>query len=182
MAKDHPKNTSAVGAGWDQGLRGLWGSLWGGLGQRWPRRLSLRRPRMTRWRLAVLGGIAALVLLWSAVAAASTSIYTARVQVVDGGAVGIPPPIQNLDFGDVPRGASVERTILFENQGRIPTAVLLFEWGGPRDFMGIGDAFFLLDPGEEKKVRFEVSPPFSAESKTYSGRVIVLRVPWWWPW
>lgn len=158
--------------------------LWGSLAQRWPRRLRLGRPRLTRLRLAVLGVVVVLLVLWGAVAVASTSIYSAQVLVVEGGGIGIPPPEQ-LDFGDLPVGASSEKKIFFENNGRVPTAVVILEWGGIRDLMGISDAFFVLDPGEEKEVTFRVEPPPSAlsgEEKAYSGKVIVVRIPWWTPW
>ncbi len=59
---------------------------------------------------------------------------------------------------------------------------MILEWGGVRDLVGLSDAFFTLDPGEEKVVTFEARPPASAEAKAYTGKVIVVRVPWWTPW
>ena len=160
-------------------------NLWRSLAQRWPRRLRLGRPRLTRLRLAVLGVAMVLVVLWAAVAVTSTSIYSAKVLVVPPEtAIGL-PPLSELDFGDLPVGTASEKKIAFENNGRIPTAVMILEWGGIRDLMGISDAFFVLDPGDEKEITFRVQPPPSAvsgEAKEYSGRVIVVRVPWWTPW
>ena len=160
-------------------------NLWGSLAQRWPRRLRLGRPRLTRVRLAVLSVAVVLVALWAAVAVTSTSIYTATVVVVPvGEASGLPPPSQ-MDFGELPTGIASEKKIVFENNGRVPTAVMILEWGGIRDLMGISDAFFVLDPGDEREITFRVEPPPSAvsgEAKEYSGRVIVVRVPWWTPW
>jgi hypothetical protein len=184
MARDVSEEGLPTGPpGRDRRLRDLWGAL----ARRWPRRLRLSRPRITRLRLAVLGVIVVLVVLWGAVAVASTSIYSAQVLVVDSGGIGIPPPTETLDFGDVPPDATVNRVIQFENNGRVPTGVMILEWGGIGDLMGISDAFFTLDPGDEKEVTFDVTPPRSAlaqgdEEKEYSGRVIVLRVPWWTPW
>ncbi len=129
-----------------------------------------------------MGVIAVLFVLWVAVAVSSISVYSTQMVVVDGSAIGIPPPDENLDFGDVPYGGYLERSILFENNGRIPTAVMILEWGGVRDLVGLSDAFFTLDPGEEKVVTFEARPPASAEAKAYTGKVIVVRVPWWTPW
>ncbi len=177
MAKDTAEGAPAGLAGWLDGLRRL---KRGSLTPPWPR-LRLGRPRITRLRLAVLGVAAALLLLWGAVAVRSTSTYSAQVLVAKGTAIGIPPP-NDLDFGDVPRGTPTEKQITFENSGRVPTGVVILEWGSIRDLLKIGDAFFILDPGDEKKVSFKVAPPASAEAKKYSGRVIVVRVPWWWPW
>ncbi len=148
----------------------------------WLSRLRLRRPRMTRLRWAVVGVIAVLFVLWVAVAVSSISVYSTQMVVVDGNAIGIPPPDEFLDFGDVPYGGYLERSILFQNNGRIPTAVMILEWGGVRDLVGLSDAFFTLDPGDEKVVTFKARPPASAEAKEYTGKVIVVRVPWWTPW
>ncbi len=153
----------------------------GSLTQRRARRLRLGRPRITRLRLAVLGTVVVLLVVWAAVAVSSTSTYSAQVLVVADRAIGIPPP-NGLDFGDVPLGDSAEKRIAFENNGRVPTGVMILEWGSIRDLLKMDDAFFILDPGDEKEVTFAVRPPASAEAKRYSGRVIVVRVPWWWPW
>ncbi len=166
------------------GRAGRLRDLWRSLAQHWPQRLRLGRPRITRLRLAVLGVIVVLLVLWGAVAVTSTSTYSAQVVVIEGTALGIPPP-EALDFGDLPVGSAAEKTIAFENNGRVPTAVMIIEWGGIRDLMGISDAFFTLDPGDEKEVTFTVDPPPSAlsgEAKKDTGRVIVVRVPWWTPW
>lgn len=178
MAKDMSTD-SAAGHG---RIRDLWGAI----AQRWPRRLRLRRPRVTRLRLAVLAVVAVLLLLWGAVAVASTSIYSAQVLVVEGGSVGIPPP-NDLDFGDLPVAGGSQKKIVFENNGRVPTGVMILEWGGIRDLMKISDAFFTLDPGDEREITFTVEPPPSslpegAAEKGYSGKVVVIRAPWWWPW
>ena len=153
---------------------------WGSLTLPWPR-LRLGRPRVTRLRLAVLSVAALMLLLWAAIAVRSTSIYSTQVLVVDSEAIGIPPPDERLDFGDIPRGGSVERSIQFQNNGRIPTGVVILEWGSIRDLMSVSDAFFSLDPGDEKRVTFETASPASGEAKKYSGKVIVMRAPWWWP-
>ena len=158
-------------------FRGLWGSI----AQRWPRRLRLGRPRLTRLRLAVLGVVLVLLFLWGAVAVSSTSIYSAQVVVVESGSIGIPPP-NDLDFGDLPSGAAAEKKIAFENNGRVPTGVVILESGGIRDLLQVGDAFFTLDPGDDREITFTLEPPPSASQKKYSGKVIVIRAPWWTPW
>jgi hypothetical protein len=151
---------------------------------RWPRRLRITRPRLTRLRLAVIGTVIVLLILWAAVAASATSIYSAQVVVVEGGALGIPPP-RGLDFGDLPPQSASEKKISFENNGNISTGVMVLEWGGIRDLMSVSDAFFTLDSGEQKDVTFRVEPPptaVSGEDQKYTGKVVVVRVPVWWPW
>ena len=180
MNRDLSEAAPAGHSGWLNKLRALPASI----GQRWPRRLTLRRPRLSRLRLAVLGVIAVLFVLWAAAAISSISVYSTQLVVVEGNAIGIPPTDDDgfMDFGDVPFGGYLERSIQFQNNGRIPTAVMILEWGGVRDLVGLSDAFFTLDPGDEKVVTFQARPPASAEAKEYTGKVIVVRVPWWTPW
>ena len=178
MNRDLSQEAPADRSGWLNKL----GALPASIGRRLPRRLTLRRPRLTRLRLAILGVIGVLFVIWAAVAISSTSIYSTQLVVVDGNAIGIPPPDNSLDFGDVPPGGYLERSMQFENNGSIPTAVMILEWGGVRDLVGLSDAFFTLDPGDEKVVTFEARPPASAEAKKYTGKVVVVRVPWWLPW
>ncbi len=142
--------------------------------------LRARLPRLTRARVVVAGVVILILLLWGAVIASSTSMYSAQVLVPEGGSIGIPPP-RGLDFGDVPRGASAEKRIQLENQGRLDTYVVVFTWGGIRDLLGVSDAFFNMKPGDERTLTFEASIPISAPQKKYTGRVFVVRLPWWWP-
>ncbi len=142
--------------------------------------LRRRLPRVTRMRVAVAGTVILILLVWGAVIARSTSIYSAQVLVPEGGAIGIPPPT-GLDFGDVPRGASAEKRIQLTNEGRLNTYVVVFTWGSIGDLLNVSDAFFNMKPGEKRTLTFEASIPISAPQKKYTGRVFVVRLPWWWP-
>jgi hypothetical protein len=108
-------------------------------------------------------------------------MYSATVLVAEQGGIGIPPPNEELDFGDVSPGLNMSRHMVLKNEGNLDSYVVIISWGSIRDFMGISDAFFHLEPGNEKTVEFKVRPPAGAEAKRYSGRVLVVRVPWWWP-
>lgn len=157
------------------------GRLLSALAERWPRRLRLGQPRVTRWRLAVLGVVALLVILWGAVAVSSTTTYSTTVLITEGGGIGIPPPFENLDFGDVPRNLEMHRNVMLENNGKLDTYVLIFSWGGIREFLSIDDAFFNLAPGDGRTVDFSVRAPANAPEERHSGRVFIVRLPWWWP-
>jgi len=139
------------------------------------------RRRLTRWRLLVAGATLLAVLLWLAVAASSITTYSSTVLFTEGGGIGLPPPLESLDFGDVPRGMPMHRDVILENSGKLDTYVMVFTWGGIRDFLSVDDAFFNLSPGEERNVDFSVKAPANAELKRYSGRAWVVRLPWWWP-
>jgi len=156
-------------------LRALWERLPGTLRRR------LRLPRVTRWRLVALGAVLLVVVAWGSVAVSSTTMYSATVLITEEAGIGIPPPFESLDFGDVPRGIPMHRNVILENNGKLDTYVLIFSWGGIRDFLSIDDAFFNIAPGEQHTADFSVRAPANAPSERKSGRVFILRVPWWWP-
>lgn len=148
----------------------------------WRPRLALHWPRLARWQLVALGVLVTLLVVWSGTTLGFTKTYSAQVFVVDTGAIGIPPPLESLDFGDVPRGAAVERKIALENNSPIPLRVFVFAWGDIRDLISIDDAFFRLGAGDEHTIVLEARAPASAEAKKYDGRVVVLQTPWPVPW
>jgi hypothetical protein len=138
--------------------------------------------RLTRWRLAVLGAVLLVLIAWGAVAVSSTTMYSSTVLFTEAGSgIGIPPPFENLDFGDVSQGMPMHRNVILENNGKLDTYVMVFSWGGIRDFLSIDDAFFNIAPGEQHTVDFSVQAPSNANLKRYSGRVFVVRLPWYWP-
>jgi hypothetical protein len=136
---------------------------------------------LTRWRLVAIGVIAVIILIWGGVAASSTTMYSATVLVTEDVGIGLPPPTDTLDFGDVSPGFNMTRKLTLNNDGHFDSYVAIIVTGGIRDFLSVDDAFFVLDKGEERTVSFKVSPPVNAEGKRYSGRVFIVRLPWT-PW
>jgi hypothetical protein len=141
----------------------------------------LRFPRLTRWRLAAIGVIALILLVWSGVAVSSTTMYSATVLVSAEPGIGLPPPTNTLDFGDVSPGLNMTRKLTLTNDGHFDSYVAIIVTGGIRDFLSVSDAFFVLEKGDERTVEFKVRPPMNAEAKRYSGRVFIVRMPWT-PW
>ena len=135
----------------------------------------------SRWRLVLLVGILLLMLLWSGVAATSTSIYSAHLEVTETTNV-IAPPGALFDFGGLPPTAGITHKLTLKNDGKLNTYVTITVFGGIRDFLDVSDAFFNLKPGQERQIEFELTVPSTAQpDKQYSGRVIVTRLPWWAP-
>jgi hypothetical protein len=157
-------------------LRALWERLPG------PLRRRLRLPRLTRRRLAVLGVAGLLVVVCGAFVISSTSTYSAYVTFRELNVVGIPSLEGDLDFGEVPRDMAMHRTVQLANDGKLNSYVVIFSWGGIRNFLHVDDAFFNLSPGEQRTVDFDVTAPHNAtDGQKQSGRVFVLRLPWYWP-
>ena len=151
----------------------------------WRPRLAmprLRWPALARWQLIALGVVVAYLVIWSGTTLGFSKTYSAQMFVTDSGAIGIPPPLETLDFGDVPRGAAIERKITIENDSPIPLRVFVFTWGDIRDLISIDDAFFRVGAGDEHTIVLEARGPASGEAKKYDGRVVVVQTPWLFPW
>ena len=159
--------------------------------QRWTERLRsatgrlplphLRLPRLRRWQVITLSVLGLLFLVWASVSISFSSLHSAQMYVVDDRGIGIPPPTEELDFGDVPLGVGMERKLTLENSSPIPTRVAIFAIGGIRDFIEIEDAFFTLGPGDDRTIVLEARSLVGAEPKKYTGRVVVVQTPWL-PW
>ncbi len=177
MATEIPEQPETIaaetGRRWTDGVRSLAGRL---------PLPGLRWPRLRRWQLIALGVLTLLFAMWAAVSISFSSTHSAQMYVVDGRAIGIPPPTEELDFGDVPLGVGMERKLTLENNSPIPTRVSIFVVGGIRDFIEIEDAFFTLGPGDKRTIVLEARSLVGAEAKKYTGRVVVVETPWPYPW
>lgn len=177
MGKETSEDTPGGPASRADRLRNLWVSL----AQRWPRRLRPRLPRLRPWQWAITAVLALLLVLWLSMTAQSTSMYSATVLVTEG-RHGVPPPGNPFDFGNLPPTASMETKHTFKNDGKFDTYVMIIVSGEIRDFLDIEDAFFNLDPGQERGILVKLSVPATAEpGKRYDGRVVVTYLPWWSP-
>ena len=127
--------------------------------------------------LVALGVV--LVLVGTFFIQAST-IYSSQVVAKEKGSpVGIAPFTDRIDFGDIPQGATVGRTLIFENMGAVPNQVIIFVIGGIADLVKVEpSSSFTLEPGEYTEIDFVLTmPPTVTPEKKYSGRIIVLRLP-----
>jgi hypothetical protein len=158
------------------------GSTRGGAARRWRPHLRLGFPRITRTRLIVLGVLGFILLLWSLVVALSTTTYGTTVLFTEqDNGIGLPPPTESLDFGDVPAGGQMHRNVNLENNGGLDTFVVVIPWGGIRDFFHVDNAFFNIAPGDKHAIDFSVSSPANTPHERHSGRVFIVRLPWWSP-
>ena len=107
------------------------------------------------------------------------TIYDSQVIVKEeGGTIGMAPFTDRIDFGDVPQGATVGKTLILENAGTVPNQVIIFVFGGIGDLVKVRPSSVTLEPGDIAEVDFVLNMPLSAPvERTYSGKVFVLRLP-----
>ena len=107
------------------------------------------------------------------------TIYDSQVIAKEkGSAIGIAPFTDRIDFGDIPQGAAIGKTLILENAGTVPNQVNIFIIGSIGDLVKVEPGSLTIEPGETKEVDFDLAMPASAPvDKKYTGKVFVLRLP-----
>jgi len=133
----------------------------------------------TRKRYIALIALGVLLLLVVTFLFQALTIYHSQVIAKKAGApIGMNPLGDRIDFGDVPQGAIVGKTLILENAGAVPNQVNVFIFGNIADLVKVEPTSVILEPGEKAEVDFSLTMPPSAPPETkYSGKVFVLRLP-----
>ena len=107
------------------------------------------------------------------------TIYDTQVIAkATGEPIGMAPFTDRIDFGDIPQGEGVGKTLIMVNEGSVPNQVMIFIIGNIGDLVTVNPDSVSLAPGETVEVDFDLSMPVSAPpEKKYSGKVFVLRLP-----
>jgi hypothetical protein len=123
----------------------------------------------------IIIGIIALVLVIQIVNAAK---YRMVVNVVEGeNVMGINPLADKLDFGDLSRNNGMTRYVTMKSGGGVPVYIAVLKFGEISDLVKLSMNYFILNPGEEVRLAFEINIPPSAEIRQYYGWTIIFRVP-----
>jgi len=109
------------------------------------------------------------------------AMTTYSVQVVakeKGSTIGFAPFTDRVDFGDIPQGSTIIRSITLENQGSVPNYIRVFIMGSVGAFIKVEPDSFTLEAGEKQEIELELTMPASAEpEKKFTGRIIILQLP-----
>ena len=125
--------------------------------------------------LAIIGILIAVIVLVQIINSAK---YKMVVNVVEGeNIMGINPLAEKLDFGDLSRNNGMTRYVAFKNGGGVPIFIAAFKVGDISDLIKLNKNYFILKPGEEFKLAYEIQIPPSAQVKKYSGWTIIFRLP-----
>lgn len=140
--------------------------------------LKEEKPKITGLVKKIFLAAGILILLFGITQIINASKYKMMVNVKDGeNIMGINPLADNLDFGDLSRENGMTRYVTLKNGGSALVYIVALQFGEISDLVKVDPGFFALKPGEEKKIAFEISIPVSAQTKQYSGRVWIFRLP-----
>ena len=130
-------------------------------------------------RYIAIIALGVLVVLVATFLVQATTIYDSQVIAKKAGsAVGIAPYTDRIDFGDIPQGTGVGKTLVLENAGTVPNQVTIFVIGSIADLVKVEPSSLTLEAGETAEVRFQLKMPASVPpEQKYTGKVIILRLP-----
>jgi len=122
--------------------------------------------------------IVIIILLVVIIQIVNAAKYKMVVNVVEGeNIMGINPLADKLDFGDLSRNNGMTRYVTMKSGGKTATYVMVWKWGSISDLVKLNKNYFVLQPGEEVQLAFELQVPPSAEFKKYSGYTWIFRLP-----
>ena len=126
----------------------------------------------------IIIGILIVIALFVIIQIVNAAKYKMVVNVVEGeNIMGINPLADKLDFGDLSKNNGMTRYVTMKSGGGISTYVLVWKRGEISELVKVDKSSFVLKPGEEVKISFEIQIPPSARIKKYSGSVWIFRLP-----
>lgn len=130
-------------------------------------------------RYVLLIALAVILILAVTFFLRTLTIYSSQVIVkAEGEPLGFAPFEDRIDFGDIPQGDTVGKTLIVQNAGTVPNKISVFMIGGITDLVKYEPHSFELQPGETVEVKFQLTMPASATpGRKYSGKVLIFRLP-----
>ncbi|MBN1368057.1 MAG: hypothetical protein JW967_09035 [Dehalococcoidales bacterium] len=110
----------------------------------------------------------------------ATTSYAAQVVVTEKGSqIGIAPFTDRIDFGDIPQGTGISKTVTLENMGANNNHIRIYRWGGIWSFVKIDPGTsFVLEGGETQDIKMSITIPETATvGDKFTGRIFILQLP-----
>jgi hypothetical protein len=112
--------------------------------------------------------------------ARATTTYGMQVAVVaKGSSIGIAPFTDRVDFGDVPQGSNISKTITLDNNGDNDNPIKIYMTGSIGSFIEIEPgSSFTLPAGQSQDITLKITIPESAAvGDKFTGRILILQLP-----
>ena len=134
---------------------------------------------MKKWHVTLIIIIALLGIAVYFFLTSSNIYSTQAVAVEAGGPVGVAPFTDRIDFGDVPQGKGVTKTVVLENTGDNDNTIRIWIMGSISQMIDVEPGrSFELKAGTSQDVDFLFSMPESAPvGKKFTGRIIIFKLP-----
>lgn len=129
--------------------------------------------------IKIITYIVVLLLIWIAtIQYMSADKYDAVVNVLEQNEkVGINPTSDKLDYGDLPKGKRMSRSIIIENNGDMNIYVMILKTGNISELIEISKNNFVLNSGDNEKIELPLELPISANKDKYDGKIIIFKIP-----
>ena len=134
---------------------------------------------MKRWHI-ILIVVIALLGIGVYFFLTSSTIYSAQAVAVEAGSpVGVAPFTDRVDFGDVPQGTGVTKTVVLENTGDNDNTIRIWIMGSISQMIDVKPGrSFELKAGTSQDVDFTFTMPDSAAvGEKFTGRIIIFNLP-----
>jgi hypothetical protein len=134
---------------------------------------------MKKWQIA-LAIVVVILIVAVFFFARSTNIYSTQAVTVEaGGSIGMAPFTDRIDFGDIPQGDNVTKTVVLTNSGDNNNTIKVYVLGSISQMITVtpGKSFELI-AGKTQDIDFKLAMPASAAvGKKFTGRIIILKLP-----
>jgi len=110
----------------------------------------------------------------------SSNIYSTQAVAVEAeGNIGLAPFTDRVDFGDVPQGESVTKTVILENTGDNDNTIRIWIMGSISQMIDVEPGkTFELKANSTREIDFRFTMPASAPvGKKFTGRIIIMKLP-----
>ena len=133
--------------------------------------------KLPPWARGVVYALVFLLVVFLGAQIVAADKYKAIVKIKEDRGIGVNPLPDNLDFGDLPKDSAAIRYVRLQNNGNFNLFISSLKVGSIAQLMKISRNNFILKPGQNQRLEYEVRVPPSANKDSYSGWVILFKVP-----
>jgi hypothetical protein len=132
-----------------------------------------------KWHIALGVIVIILAIAIFFFARVTTTYSTQAVAAAADSPIGMAPFTDRIDFGDIPLGDSITKTVVLTNNGDHDNTIKVFVIGSISQLIQVTPGkSFTLAADQTQDLNLRLSMPASAPvGKKFTGRVFILRLP-----